>query len=80
MTALLVVLALVWAFAMLPLVFAASFGVLVVSRFVLGLAEGPSSALIHTEAYYMASVGEARLPRRSVPSSAAQSYSSCRSS
>lgn len=51
MTALLVVLALVWAFAMLPLVFAASFGVLVVSRFVLGLAEGPSSALIHTEAY-----------------------------
>ena len=51
MTALLVVFALVWAFAMLPLVFAASFGVLVVSRFVLGLAEGPSSALIHAEAY-----------------------------
>lgn len=45
------VLAIVWAFAMLPLVFAASVGVLMVSRFVLGLAEGPSSALIHTAAY-----------------------------
>lgn len=47
----LIVLALVWAVAMLPLVVSATFGVLVVSRMVLGLAEGPSSALIHTAAY-----------------------------
>ena len=47
----LIVLALVWAVAMLPLVVSATFAVLVVSRMVLGLAEGPSSALIHTAAY-----------------------------
>ncbi|GAA1542674.1 MULTISPECIES: MFS transporter [Brevibacterium] len=47
----LIVLALVWAVAMLPLVVSATFAVLVVSRMVLGLAEGPSSALIHTATY-----------------------------
>ncbi len=47
----LLVLALVWAAAMLPLVVAATFAVLVASRMLLGFAEGPSSALIHTAAY-----------------------------
>lgn len=47
----LLVLALVWAAAMLPLVVSATFAVLVVSRMLLGIAEGPSSALIHTAAY-----------------------------
>ncbi|MDN5660057.1 MAG: MFS transporter, partial [Brevibacterium aurantiacum] len=44
----LIALSLVWALAMLPLVVSATFAVLVVSRMLLGLAEGPSSALIHT--------------------------------
>ncbi|MDN6374126.1 MAG: MFS transporter, partial [Brevibacterium aurantiacum] len=47
----LIVLSLVWALAMLPLVLSATFAVLVVSRMLLGLAEGPSSALIHTATY-----------------------------
>ncbi|MCQ4122192.1 MFS transporter [Rhodococcus tibetensis] len=47
----LVLLALAWSVAMLPLVVAASFVVLLGSRLLLGLAEGPSSALLHTGAY-----------------------------
>ncbi|WAC58165.1 MFS transporter [Gordonia sp. SL306] len=47
----LVLLALCWAFAMLPLVAVAAFAVLIVSRLLLGFAEGPSSALLHTAAY-----------------------------
>lgn len=47
----LIALSLVWALAMLPLVVSATFAVLVVSRMLLGLAEGPSSALIHTATY-----------------------------
>ncbi|RZL79250.1 MAG: MFS transporter [Rhodococcus sp. (in: high G+C Gram-positive bacteria)] len=47
----LLVLALAWAVAILPLVVVASFAVLLVSRLLLGLAEGPSSALLHTAAY-----------------------------
>ncbi|MFW0796595.1 MFS transporter [Gordonia sp. CPCC 205515] len=47
----LVALALCWAAAMLPLVAVATFAVLIVSRLFLGLAEGPSSALLHTAAY-----------------------------
>lgn len=47
----LLVLALAWAAAMLPLVVSATFAVLVASRMLLGFAEGPSSALIHTAAY-----------------------------
>ncbi|MGV9669953.1 MFS transporter [Gordonia sp. NPDC003504] len=47
----LILLALCWGVAMLPLVAVASFGVLIVSRLLLGLAEGPSSALLHTAAY-----------------------------
>lgn len=47
----LVLLALCWAVAMLPLVAVAAFAVLIVSRLFLGFAEGPSSALLHTAAY-----------------------------
>ncbi|HEY5852480.1 MAG TPA: MFS transporter [Aldersonia sp.] len=47
----LVVLALCWAAAMVPLAVVATFGVLVVSRMFLGLAEGPSSALGYTATY-----------------------------
>ena len=46
-----VLLALAWAVAMLPMVVAATFAVLLASRLLLGLAEGPSSALLHTAAY-----------------------------
>ena len=47
----LVVLAVAWAVAMLPMVFAATFTVLLVSRMLLGFAEGPASAMIHTAVY-----------------------------
>lgn len=47
----LALLALVWAACMLPVALAGGFAVLLASRVVLGLAEGPSSALIHTAAY-----------------------------
>ncbi|MBP2366986.1 MFS transporter [Pseudonocardia parietis] len=47
----LVLLALGWAVAMLPAVLSATFAVLLVSRMVLGFAEGPSGAMIHTGVY-----------------------------
>lgn len=47
----LVLLAVGWAVAMLPAVVAATFAVLLVSRMVLGFAEGPSGAMIHTGVY-----------------------------
>lgn len=47
----LVLLSVAWAVAMLPVVVAATFGVLVVSRMVLGLTEGPAYALIMTGAF-----------------------------
>ncbi|MDV7088326.1 MFS transporter [Rhodococcus opacus] len=47
----LVLLALGWSVVMLPMVITATFAVLLVSRLVLGLAEGPTSALLHTAAY-----------------------------
>ncbi|MFZ2176824.1 MAG: MFS transporter [Rhodococcus sp. (in: high G+C Gram-positive bacteria)] len=47
----LLALAVVWSVVMLPLIVAASFVTLIVSRMLLGLAEGPSSALMHTAAY-----------------------------
>jgi sugar phosphate permease len=46
-----VLLSLAWAACMLPMVLVASFAVLLVSRLALGLAEGPSSALVHTAVY-----------------------------
>ncbi|WP_051215680.1 MFS transporter [Granulicoccus phenolivorans] len=48
---LLAFLALAWAACMVPVIAAASFAVLLVSRIVLGATEGPSSALIHTALY-----------------------------
>lgn len=47
----LVLLSLGWAVAMLPVVFAATFAVLLASRLFLGFAEGPTSAMVHTGAY-----------------------------
>ncbi|GAF45308.1 putative major facilitator superfamily transporter [Rhodococcus wratislaviensis NBRC 100605] len=47
----LLILAAAWSVVMLPLVLAASMTVLLVSRMLLGLTEGPSTALVHTAAY-----------------------------
>lgn len=47
----LVLLSIGWAVAMLPVVFAATFAVLLASRMLLGLVEGPSSAIVHTGVY-----------------------------
>lgn len=41
----------IWSVVMLPLVISASLVMLIVCRMLLGLAEGPSSALMHTAAY-----------------------------
>jgi sugar phosphate permease len=46
-----VLLSLAWAATMLPMVVAASFAVLLLSRLALGLAEGPAAALVHTAVY-----------------------------
>lgn len=46
-----VLLSLAWAATMLPVVVAATFAVLLVSRLALGLAEGPAAALVHTAVY-----------------------------
>lgn len=47
----LVLLSLGWAASMVPLVVVAGFAMLLISRMVLGMFEGPSSALIHTGVY-----------------------------
>ncbi|MEE2058804.1 MFS transporter [Rhodococcus artemisiae] len=47
----LAVLVLLWSAAMLPMVITASFAVLIASRMLLGLAEGPSGPLSHTAAF-----------------------------
>ncbi|HEY5856498.1 MAG TPA: MFS transporter [Aldersonia sp.] len=47
----LLALAAAWSVVMLPLVLAASMTMLIVCRMLLGLAEGPSAALVHTAAY-----------------------------
>ncbi|MFI6430050.1 MFS transporter [Rhodococcus oryzae] len=47
----LLILAAMWSVVLLPLVVAASLVTLIVGRMLLGLAEGPSSALMHTAAY-----------------------------
>lgn len=47
----LVVLAIGWSVAMLPLVLAGTFTVLLLGRMLLGLLEGPSAALVHTAVY-----------------------------
>ncbi|NLU84570.1 MFS transporter [Rhodococcus sp. HNM0569] len=58
----LVALVLVWSVAVLPMVVVASFAVLLGSRLLLGLAEGPSSALLHTAAYSWHPPAERGLP------------------
>jgi len=58
----LMALAVIWAVCMVPMVVAASFLVLLVSRFLLGLAEGPSGALIHTAVYSWHPVEKRSLP------------------
>lgn len=47
----LMALAVIWAACMVPIIVAGSFAVLLASRFLLGLTEGPSGALIHTAVY-----------------------------
>ncbi|MDV6279178.1 MFS transporter [Rhodococcus jostii] len=47
----LLVLALIWSASVLPVVMSATLAVLIASRMVLGIAEGPSSALMHTAVY-----------------------------
>ncbi|OYD61048.1 MFS transporter [Rhodococcus sp. OK302] len=47
----LLILTAIWSVVLLPLVVAASLVTLIVGRMLLGLAEGPSSALMHTAAY-----------------------------
>ncbi|GAA4488058.1 MFS transporter [Rhodococcus olei] len=58
----LVVLALCWSAAMVPLAVAATFGVLVVSRMFLGLAEGPTAALGLTATYSWHAPAKRALP------------------
>ncbi len=47
----LLILCLLWTLSMIPVVIFATFAVLLISRAILGLAEGPSSALVHTGVY-----------------------------
>lgn len=47
----LLALAAIWSVVMLPLVIGASLAMLIVTRMLLGLSEGPATALIHTGAY-----------------------------
>lgn len=66
-------LAIGWGVFMLPMVVWATFTVLVVSRFLLGLFEGPSSALIHTAAYSWHPIEKRALPGAFITSAAAMS-------
>ncbi|GAA2597537.1 MFS transporter [Streptomyces axinellae] len=66
-------LAIGWALCLLPMIVAASFVVLVASRLLLGLFEGPSSALIHTAAYSWHPVEKRALPGALITSAAALS-------
>jgi sugar phosphate permease len=63
-------LAVIWALCMLPMIIAASLAVLIVSRFLLGLFEGPSSALIHTATYSWHPVQKRSLPGAFIMSAA----------
>lgn len=58
----LIVLALVWSVAQLPLVFAASFQVLIISRIVLGMGEGPAFPMALHAAYKWFKNDERNLP------------------
>ena len=69
----LVVLALCWAVVMLPTIFATGFAVLLISRLLLGLAEGPSGSLIFTAAYSWHPEDRRSVPAFVITSSAALS-------
>lgn len=64
-------LAIAWGICMLPIVVWATFTVLIASRFLLGLFEGPSSALIHTAAYSWHPTEKRSLPGAFITSAAA---------
>ncbi|MEV0705630.1 MFS transporter [Saccharopolyspora sp. NPDC050389] len=64
-------LAIAWGLCMLPIVVWATFTVLIVSRFLLGLFEGPSSALIHTATYSWHPTEKRSLPGAFITSAAA---------
>ena len=66
----LVLLALAWAVSMLPMVFAASLAALLVTRILLGLAEGPATALIRTATYSWHPVEKRSLPSALLSSAA----------
>lgn len=66
-------LALAWAALMLPMVFAAGFAVLLISRVLLGLAEGPSASLIFTAAYSWHPEDRRSLPATVITSAASLS-------
>ncbi|NBE50027.1 MFS transporter [Streptomyces boluensis] len=68
---LLVLLAAAWAACMLPTVIAASFTVLLVSRLLLGLFEGPTLALVHTAIYAWHPKEKRALPSACITGSAA---------
>ncbi|MFC9840155.1 MFS transporter [Rhodococcus sp. NPDC127530] len=69
----LALLALAWAVVMLPMVFAAGFAVLLISRLLLGLAEGPSASLIFTAAYSWHPEDRRSLPATVITSAASLS-------
>ena len=69
----LALLALAWAACMLPMVVAAGFAVLLVSRFALGLMEGPASALIYTATYSWHPMEKRSLPGACIGSAASLS-------
>jgi MFS family permease len=66
----LVALSLVWAATMVPVVLSATFAVLLVSRMVLGLFEGPSGALVYTGVYTWHPAAKRGLPSAMVAASA----------
>ncbi|OZC83392.1 MFS transporter [Rhodococcus sp. 06-418-1B] len=66
----LVALVVAWSVVMLPLVISASFLMLIVTRMALGLAEGPSAALMHTAVYSWHPPAKRALPSAILISSA----------
>ncbi|UVJ41379.1 MFS transporter [Arthrobacter sp. CJ23] len=65
----LMALAVIWAACMVPMIVAGSFMVLLASRFLLGLTEGPSGALIHTAVYSWHPVERRSMPGAFIASS-----------
>ena len=65
----LALLALGWVASMVPMVVAAGFTMLLISRMVLGMFEGPSSALIHTAVYSWHPIAKRGLPSACITAS-----------